>query len=341
MPKLSIQDILDKLASGEGNDIIEFMGGMENIFKIAEKKGALQDIQWWNTEWSDYENVILYNLLSSSDPEIRKITYENIKTKIIDSDLDKINDEWYLVLDDLSDLSALFIRQDQDSVESVLGEDSWEPYGLDSTDDVYRDVIEELTPKNLESFKERFSDDCVGMEVDINTNLLDKICDELESCNGSSLTITENMIDRIIGDEKTMNFLLKRYLDDISGDLHNISSNAINTAYVDECYNELWGELDTWFVRGSTIWKEYKSYDRKPTQKVLIKLTNEIDTVIYNWVDEYKKDTWSDFNLSYHGKYLDVLEKYLDEFDKKLSVRFPDYASPSRELINNLFSDYF
>jgi hypothetical protein len=58
-------------------------------------------------------------------------------------------------------------------------------------------------------------------------------------------------------------------------------------------------------------------------------------------VDEYKKDTWSDFNMSYQGRYLDILEKYLDDFEKKLSVRFPDYASPSKELINGLFNDYF
>ena len=341
MAKLTIDDILNKISQGEGDDIVEYMGGLTNVLRIAEMKGALDDVEFWNSPWDEYENVIIYTLLNSKNPEVRKKTLENVKTHLINSDLDVINGEWHLVLDDLSDLSRLFIRQDQDSVESVLGEDFWEPFSWDSTDHVYRDVIEELTPQNLESFKERFSKDCVGIDVDIHTNLLDDICNELESCNGSSLTITENMIDRIIGDEKTMNFILKRYLNDISADLHNVYSNAYNTSYVDECYDEVWDELDTWFVRGSTTWREYKRQDGKPSHKVLIKLTNKIDTVIYDWVDEYRKDTWSDFNMCYYGRYLDILEKYLDDFEKKLSVRFPDYASPSRELINNTFNDYF
>jgi hypothetical protein len=89
------------------------------------------------------------------------------------------------------------------------------------------------------------------------------------------------------------------------------------------------------------MWRDYKRQDGKPSHKVLIKLTSMINTVIYDWVDGYKKHTWNDFNMSYHGRYLDILEKYLDDFDRKLSVRFPDYASPSRELINNTFNDYF
>ncbi len=341
MAKLTIDDILNKISQGEGDDIVEYMGGIANVLKIADMKGALEDVEFWNSPWDDYENVIIYTLLNSENPEVRKKTLENVKTHLINSDLDVINGEWYLVLDDLSDLSRLFIRQDQDEVESVLGEDVWEPFDWNSTDNVYRDVIEELTPQNLEEFKERFSSDCVGMEVDTHTNLLYDICNELESCDGLSLTITENMIDRIIGDEKTMNFILKRYLKDISGDLYNIYSDAYNAAYNDECYDEVWDELDTWFVRGSTTWKEYKRYDGTPSHKVLIKLTDKIDTVIYDWANGYKKDTWRDFNMSYHGRYLDILEKYLDEFETKLSVRFPDYPSVSRNLINDTFNNYF
>ena len=341
MAKLTIDDILNKISQGEGDDIVEYMGGLTNVLRIADMKGALDDVEFWNSPWDEYENVIIYTLLNSKNPEVRKKTLENVKTRLINSDLDVINGEWYLVLNDLSELSGLFIRQNQDEVESVLGEDFWEPFGWNSTDNLYRDVIEELTPQNLEEFKEMFSRDCVGMEVDINTNLLDTICDELESCNGSSLTITENMIDRIIGDEETMNFLLKRYLDDISANLHNIHSDAYNSAYTNECYDKVWDKLDTWFVRGSTTWKEYKRQDRPPTNKVLIKLTNEIDTVIYDWVYDYQNEGWRDFDMSYHGKYLDVLEKWLDNGDGKLRVRFPDYPSISRNLINDTFNNYF
>ena len=157
MPRLSIEDVLNRISDGD-TDIIEYMGGMENVFKIALKKGVLEDIQWWNTEWTDYENVILLALLNSDDPEIRKQTYENVKVHLINSDLDKINDEWYIVLDSLSDLNELFIRADQHTVEEVFSEDFWEPFGWNSSDDIYRDVIEELTPENLTSFKKRYEE---------------------------------------------------------------------------------------------------------------------------------------------------------------------------------------
>lgn len=342
MPKLSIQDILDMISNGEGNDIIEFMGGIQNIFKIAEKKGALIDIKWWNTEWSDYENVILYSLLSSSDPEIRKITYENVKTKIINGDLDKINDEWYIVLDDLSDLNELFISADASTVENVFSEDFGEPY-WNTTDDVYRNVIEELTPENLTLFKQRFSSEIVDQVVNPNyTDLLEEMCEESESCDGESLTITQEMIDRIIDDEKTTKYLLKKYLDDIASDLYNIHSNAYNQAYVDECYDEVWDELSPYFVRESLIWKEYKIGD-KPRNKVLLKVTDKIDDVISDWVSSNSKESWYEYFMSYHGKYLDVLRVSLDNGDGLLRVRFPDYPDSSgvENIINQSFSDYF
>ena len=344
MPRLSIEDVLNRISDGD-TDIIEYMGGMENVFKIALKKGVLEDIQWWNTEWTDYENVILLALLNSDDPEIRKQTYENVKVHLINSDLDKINDEWYIVLDSLSDLNELFIRADQHTVEEVFSEDFWEPFGWNSSDDIYRDVIEELTPENLTSFKKRFSSEIVGQVVDPTyTHLLDEMCEESESCNGESLTITQEMIDRIIGDEKTTKYLLKKYLDDIRSDLYNIHHDAYNSAYVDTCYDEIWSELSPYFVQGSNIWKDYSSPNSsKRRSKVLLKVTDEIDKVIYDWVSTNKQETYNDYFMSYHGKYLEILRITLDDSGSKLSVSFPDYPDYRKvdNLINQNFINYF
>jgi len=344
MPKLSIEDVLNRISDGE-TDIIDYMGGIENVLKIAVKKGTLQDIQWWNTEWTDYENVILLALLNSDDPEIRKQTYENVKVHLINSDLDKINDEWYIVLDSLSDLNELFVRADQHTVEEVFSEDFWEPFGWNSSDDIYRDVIEELTPENLTLFKQRFSSEIIGQVVDPTyTNLLEDMCEESESCDGESLTITQEMIDRIIGDEKTTKYLLKKYLNDISSDLYNIHSDSYNSAYVDDCYDEVWSELSPYFVKGSTIWKDYSSPNSsKRNSKVLLKVTDEIDKVIYDWVSTNKKETYNDYFMSYHGKYLEILRITLDDGNGKLSVSFPDYPDYRKvdNLINQNFINYF
>jgi hypothetical protein len=344
MPKLSIEDVLNRISDGD-TDIIDYMGGIENVLKIAVKKGALEDIQWWNTEWTDYENVILLALLNSDDPEIRKQTYENVKVHLINSDLDKINDEWYIVLDSLSDLNELFVRADQHTVEEVFSEDYWEPFGWNSSDDIYHDVIEELTPENLTLFKERFSSEIIGQVVDPTyTNLLEEMCEESESCDGESLTITQEMIDRIMGDEKSTKYLLKKYLDNISSDLYNIHSDAYNSAYVDDCYDEIWSELSPYFVQGSNIWKDYSSPNSsKRNSKVLLKVTDEIDTVIYDWVSTNKKETYNDYFMSYHGKYLEILRITLDDGNGKLRVSFPDYPDYRKvdNLINQNFINYF
>ena len=344
MPKLSIEDVLNRISDGD-TDIIDYMGGMENVFKIAIKKGALQDIQWWNTEWTDYENVILLALLNSDDPETRKQTYENVKVHLINSDLDKINDEWYIVLDSLSDLNELFVRADQHTVEEVFSEDYWEPFGWDSCDDIYRDVIEELTPENLTLFKQRFSSEIIGQVVDPTyTDLLEGMCEESESCDGESLTITQEMIDRIIGDEKTTKYLLKKYLNDISSDLYNIHSDAYNSAYVDTCHDEIWSELSPYFVKGSAIWKDYSNPNSsKRNSKVLLKVTDEIDTVIYDWVSTNEKETYNDYFMSYHGKYLEILRITLDDGNGKLRVSFPYYPDYQKvdNLINQNFINYF
>ena len=344
MPRLSIEDVLNRISDGD-TDIIEYMGGMENVFKIAVKKGALQDIQWWDTVWGDYENVIILALLNSDDPEIRKKTYENVKVHLINSDLDKIDNEWYIVLDSLSDLNELFVRADQHTVEEVFSEDFWEPFGWNSSDDIYRDVIEELTPENLTFFKQRFSSEIVGQVVDPTyTDLLEEMCEESESCDGESLTITQEMIDRIIGDEKTTKYLLKKYLDDIRSDLYNIHSDAYNSAYVDTCYDEIWSELSPYFVQGSNIWKDYSSPNSsKQRFKILLKVTDEIDKVIYDWVSTNKKETYTDYFMSYHGKYLEILRITLDDSGNKLSVNFPDYPDYRKveNLINQNFINYF
>lgn len=344
MPRLSIEDVLNRISDGD-TDIIEYMGGMENVFKIAVKKGALQDIQWWDTVWGDYENVIILALLNSDDLEIRKKTYENVKVHLINSDLDKIDNEWYIVLDSLSDLNELFVRADQHTVEEVFSEDFWEPFGWNSSDDIYRDVIEELTPENLTLFKQRFSSEIVGQVVDPTyTDLLEEMCEESESCDGESLTITQEMIDRIIGDEKTTKYLLKKYLDDIRSDLYNIHSDAYNSAYVDTCYDEIWSELSPYFVQGSNIWKDYSSPNSsKQRFKVLLKVTDEIDKVIYDWVSTNKKETYTDYFMSYHGKYLEILRITLDDSGNKLSVNFPDYPDYRKveNLINQNFINYF
>lgn len=334
MPKLTIQDILDKVSEGD-DDIIDFMGGLLNILRIAEKKGALSNIEFWRDPWYDFQNEVIYTLISSNNPEVRNKAYEDVKTHIINNDLDKIDDQWYVVLDDLSDLSDLFNKSDRDSVSSILSEDNdiYERF-WDTTDNVYRDVIQELNPNNLEVFKTIFSEKLVGQTIKVDTNLLEDICESIDSCDGFSLVVTADMIDSILNDEETTLFVLKKYLDDLRNELYNLHSNSFNSAYESELYDKVWKELSEYFIKGDYVWKKYGVKD-----KVLVKVTNEINNVIDDWVDKYKGTSYSDSLMSYYGSYMSVLADSMKNYREYLSISFPDY--PDFRKVDNLINDNF
>ncbi len=65
-----------------------------------------------------------------------------------------ITEKVYLILKDMGDLSYLFCEDSrsemssQEKARAILGEDFFEPYS-DTTNDVFNDVIEVLTPASI------------------------------------------------------------------------------------------------------------------------------------------------------------------------------------------------
>ena len=120
----------------------------------------------------DYQNDILYALVNENPEKWINFICETV----IDSDLVKQGDDWYLYLNDQEDLGNLFYHGNRDStqnlVKSVLGEDSWEPY-WDTTDDVYRDVVEELNDENLKVLYSRILKEVEGETIGTETDYLD------------------------------------------------------------------------------------------------------------------------------------------------------------------------
>jgi hypothetical protein len=74
------------------------------------------------------------------------------------------------------------------------------------------------------------------------------------SKDGIFYLTTENVGD-VIGDEESFMYLLDNdYLDDLSGELYSIHSNAYNSAYESEVYNDVFDELGTFFDIKPSKW---------------------------------------------------------------------------------------
>jgi hypothetical protein len=125
-------------------DVEKYFNDSDTFFKIMEKRGRIDDL--------DLENNYMENdyLLYLSETNTEKFR-EEVAKQI--SDVTFGGEVPVLHLNDASDLAKLFCegRNDisQDTIrEILLGEADWDRY-WDTTDDVYRDVIEELNEENL------------------------------------------------------------------------------------------------------------------------------------------------------------------------------------------------
>ena len=167
----------------------------------------------------------------------------------------------YLVVDDMDELSLLFCdrgRDDipQETISSILsGEFDFDHY-WNATNDVYRDVIEELNEKNTLSLYEYIIDTLKEIEVVPETELLSEIASEQ---NSSFVKITNENIKRIVDDEETMVYLFEDYLQELKSNLQSIYDNSYNSAYESMVHSEVWHELSTYVAnKGEWLTKPHK-----------------------------------------------------------------------------------
>ncbi len=116
---------------------------------------------------------------------------------------------------DRSDLSKLFCdggRNDisRDTIESILsGESDWEPY-WDTTDNVYRDVVEELNEDNLKRLNEYIVSSLEGIGIEPETEILSEIAEE--QGNPEVAYVTLENVAKVINSEETMDYFTETLL---------------------------------------------------------------------------------------------------------------------------------
>ena len=330
---MDFNDLVEKFNNGD-LDVKQYFNDYETFFNILKKRGLMSEIDPNNaTDGEEWQNEYLIWL------------YHNDKEAFTKWVLSLVNDVvykdgvYYLDVDDRSELSKLFCdrgRNDisRDTIESILsGESDWEPY-WDTTDNVYRDVVEELNEDNLKRLKEYIVENLEGLWIEPETDILSEIAEEQ---GNPQARITYDNVDKVVNSEETMDYLFENELQDLKSELYSVHSNSYNAAYENEVWQSVMNELGTYFIgNGEFVMRPHRYKKDTQVQNFIIPIAN-FESDIVGFLED-GKGYGNTGTLEYWGSYLGMMEDWAN----CLSVHSPDYPD-FREVdknINEMFRDY-
>lgn len=345
---MSKQDRLIQMVNEFNNDemvdLLEMFGNIGRILRYFHKMGVIDMVDPFDNNLSDYQNEILDFLLNTLND---KKTLEYCVAQL--SDVIPTETGYYLNIRDREDLSELFYNGGRDTtardvVKSVFEDDSYEPYS-DTTDDVYNDVIDELNPENIEHLKTYILDRLTNWKIDVDDECPDLFQNYADD-DGVFYLTPENIGD-VIGDGESMQYLMEEgYLENLESELYNIHSNAYNSAYESEMYDNIMDELSTYFDVKSARWESIPLYGNAEKLVEHYQLPfnpNEVNNSIKKYVAD--KNLWGYYDYSFDNlsNWLSMMNQLMDSGDEPwLDFRIPDYVDSSlvSEHINEMFGDY-
>jgi hypothetical protein len=330
-------DLINKFNEGD-TDFLPLINGFSAFLNVLEKKGLIDKLDFNRIYETRYENEFLLFLYEHHEDEFWNIVSKQLNDVVIEGGVPK------LVIDNQGELAVLFCdnyRSDmsRDVIEELLdGEYDSFSYGwssYDLTDNIYRDVIEELTKENLLRIKEYIIDTLKNTQVEPHTELLEEYAQK--QGHPEYVIIDQSNIDQIVDDEETMIELMDNELDELKGELYNIYGSAYNYAYENTLYKGIWNKLSTYVGKSEWVNEPHPYKENTTTQKFKVNL-NDIDSIILDFLNENKGYYGSRSSLEYYGSLLVLIA------DTSECLRYypPDYPD-NREVdknINMYFRDY-
>jgi len=330
---MDFQKIIDDFNDGEF-DAELFFGDWNTFFTVLDKRGLISQIDIENTE---VQNSLLIWLHGRD----RKRFHEFVIDKLSDVDMDE-NGTIYLDLDDRSELSNFFCDRSRnglsmDSIKEILSGEYDNFFDYDTTGNVYSDVIEELSPKNMKHLREYVVENLKGQKIETETIELQDIAKEQghpEYVTVDNPTTAQTIID----DEESMNYLLNTYLEDLDDQLKSIHNSAYSQAYESELYGKIFSELQEYINgNGEYYSKPHRFKKDTMTQRFRVPVASNFDEIILDYLIS-NKNQGSRGLLEYWGDYIPMVQ---DEQDC-LTAYYPDYPdfSEVKNNINEIFTDY-
>jgi len=328
---MGLQELIDDLHDG-GDLAKTFFGDFQTFFAVLNKRGLLDQI---DIEDSEIQNEYLLFIKKYNPKKFNEFLTEKLTDLEIDED-----GRVFLDLSDQSDLAELFCDSSRNGlsrsmVEEILnGEfDNWFDY---TTDSVYNDVISELNPKNHKILADYIVNTLENTQISPETEVLSEIANE--QGHPDYVTVDSSVVETILDDKETMEYLLLEELQDLNNNLDSIHSNAYSSAYESGSIDSIWSELQE-YVEGKGQFYSVPHRFKKDT--VTQRFTIPVASNFHGIIEDYLRDKANRGNrglLEYYGSYISLLADNLD----CLTVHGPDYPD-YREIknnINEIFTDY-
>ena len=320
----NIDDIIERFNNGNYKVLDYFGGDYQAFFKFLERRNKLIEIDPKGSLAEEYQNeLLLYFYKTNID------VFHHWCDDLL-NDVEFVDGKPYIVSDP-GYFSVLFCDSrdvSTETIDKILSGDldfDWYSYDID----IYDNVIDDLSPKNLNELKQIFLKKLGGKEI---------------STDEGEITLTPENIDEVFENKDLFMEILNDELPEVESELNSLYFSAERSALEDDYYEEVWNELDEFFYVDARKWDTIKrgySWDKDGNKKdrfvEIIKMPiRDFDRFIVDYLENNKK--YSNSTLEYHGSYIDMLKDAGD----CLSVRFPDYAD-SRKVetnINEMFGDY-
>ena len=313
------------------------------LFDFISENGFLEGIGYDDLE-DTVKNYYLLWMVNKDTNSALKYICDNILTDVVIRD-----DGFWLRLRDREELADFFRsssrRSDYDLqyiAKQVLGEDGLE-YGWysDTTNDVYRDVIEELNEKNIQILANYILENIGNNDLNIEDYKSDFFQElaEVQARDGI-FQITQDNVMSLIKDEESMDELLDADLSDLKGELYSIHNNAYNNAYESTIYTQVMDGLGEYF--SSPIDEVAKQVGEKTRYTPYIKIRDFYSNVLA-FIENNLGMGYSDSILEYFGSYTGMMgQLFQEEVYEPIDFRvddYPDYREVDKA-INDYFGDY-
>lgn len=322
-------EYLRKFNSGKWDEISPIFGNnLNNFLLYLKRKDYLEHVDineiYYNGD-SGLVNQILLTILKSNKSYLNEIVQYYL------SDVEIHKDGYYLVIDDLVELSVFFDTtgsfryEDSRSIaEGALSSDFWEPFS-DTSYDFYQDIIENLNENNIYILGDKILKIIGNQELP-----LDKFYSSYFKSISSNgfFVITESNIKDVIEESNSLNILFNKVekLKTLRSKLLSLYDKSYNEAYSDLMFKECMNELSLFFEVDFN-W-EY-SNNRNP--KALFKIKDLYEDVILFL--EYFKTSYATFIDD--NSYLKMMSRYLSSDDKLLTL-YPDQDPDETEIAEYL-----
>ena len=335
-----LQSLINYVNNGNLEFIKDFFGSLESFLNYIGRKGLIHELDIINNEleFEDEVNKIALAIKEHNPEKFREYVLESL------SDVTYENGEYYVTLNDKSKLAYLFCDSgrngmSQSTISEIL-DGEWDFDFWDTTDNVYRDVIQELNKDNLIYLSKKISEELSDVEVEPETELLEEIAEEQGHPEYVALT-PELIHDRIFNDENSTKSILNE-TDNIKSDLYSLHNRAYASAYEDEVYSGIMDELETFFDMRYSEWVTVPSSVNPNKSHIYFKVKiSNFDSEISDYLNNAKNYSEP---LSNYGDYISILTENIGYGSTNcLDYYAPDYAdwSKTKENINEFFGDYF